>query len=210
MHVMLIHGQGRTPWSMRLLGYRLKRRGCLVHYFGYAAWAESFAHITDRFVRTVQRKVADYPYLVVSHSLGGLITRAALPRLRANPPRQLIMLAPPNRSPWLAKRLAPNRVYRLLTGDCGQKLADESFYQVLPVPQGPVTIIAGTRNALGLLSPLGGQANDTILTVDETRLAGIEVVQVAATHAFIMNSSQVAEIILSLTASLSLDRSVSF
>lgn len=196
MHIMLIHGQGRTSLSLRLLGFRLRRGGYSVHYFGYAACAESFAHITDRFVRTVQHKVSGQPYLVVSHSLGGLITRAALPRLQANPPRHMVMLAPPNRSPWLAKRLAHNPVYRLLTGDCGQKLADDEFYRTLPVPNGPATIIAGTRNVFGPLSPFGSEANDTLLTIGETRLAAVEVIQVRATHAFIMNSSQVAQIIL--------------
>lgn len=197
---MLIHGQGRTPLSLRLLGFRLRRRGCSVHYFGYAAWAESFAHITERFVRTIQRQVSGQPYLVVSHSLGGLITRAVLPRLQANPPRHVVMLAPPNRSPWLAKRLAHNLAYRLLTGDCGQKLADDEFYRTLPLPSVPTTIIAGTRNVFGPLSPFGSEANDTILTISETRLAAVPVRQVRATHAFIMNSSQVAQIILAVMA----------
>jgi hypothetical protein len=48
MHVLLIHGLGRTPLSLALLRRRLRRQGHTLHSFGYAAWREPFEQITRR------------------------------------------------------------------------------------------------------------------------------------------------------------------
>lgn len=196
MKVLLIHGQGRTWLSMLLLGWRLKRQRYTVCYFGYMTWLEGFDKITHRFVRTLGAKMEDQLYVIIGHSLGNIITRASLPHLTSNPPRHLIMLAPPNQPPRLGKIFKSNLIYRLFTRDCGQKVADDAFYEKLPRPTIPTTIIAGTRGLPKFLSPFAGEANDMVLAVSETRLEGLaEPVLVRASHPFIMNSKQVAEII---------------
>jgi len=198
-HVILIHGQGRTPLSMSLLGCRLKRQGYPVHYFGYIVTFQRFERITQRFVRTVQEKIKGQPYIIVGHSLGAIITRAALPHLADHPPRHLVMLAPPNQCSWIAQKMRSNPIYRFLTWDCGRKLASQSFYEDLPQPTVPTTMIAGTRGWPSAISPFGGEANDGVLAVSETRLAGAaEPVRIPATHPFIMNSKQVAKIVIEI------------
>lgn len=197
--IMLIHGQGRSPLAMMLLGWRLRRHQ--VYHFGYLCFYEALADIRQRFVQTLKQKMNGGPYIVVGHSLGGIITRASLPYLVDMLPQHLIMLAPPNRPAKLAQRMGSNAIYRLFTGDCGQKLADDLFYQTLPPPPIPTTIIAGTRGIYGPLSPFDNQPNDMVLSVEETKLeANTKVILVPATHAFIMNSPQVAKIILDVVA----------
>jgi pimeloyl-ACP methyl ester carboxylesterase len=197
MRIVLIHGQGRTPLAMSLLGWRLNRQRYKIHYFGYATPTETFEAITQRLVRFIGRKIGPRPYAIVAHSLGGIITRASLPYLDNNPPRHLVMLAPPNQPALIAKKARANALYRLVTRDCGRKLSDEAFYQTLPLPTVPTTIIAGTKGLSGRFSPFGKQANDTILSVPETRLGeGYEVILVPASHSFIMNSKQVTEVVL--------------
>lgn len=197
MDIVLIHGQGRSPLSMTLLGWRLSRKGHTIRYFGYTPMLQSFESITARFIQTIRDEIGGQPYAIVSHSLGGIITRASLPYLTDNLPKHLVMLAPPNQPARIAKKLRDNPIYELFTRDCGQKLGDDDFYETLPYPTIPTTIIAGTRGLRGKLSPFGEEANDTILALRETELGeGYEVIPVPATHSFIMNSKQVAEIVL--------------
>lgn len=197
MHIVLIHGQGRSPLSMTLLGWRLRRAGHDIHYFGYSPMLQSFESITARFIQTIHDEIGNRPYAIVSHSLGGIITRASLPYLTHNLPKHLVMLAPPNQPARIAKKMRANPVYGWFTRDCGRKLGDDSFYETLPRPTIPTTIIAGTRGFRGKLSPFGEKANDTVLAVEETRLGkGYEVILVPATHSFIMNSKQVAKTVL--------------
>ncbi len=195
MHVVLIHGQGRTPMSMTLLGWRLRRWGYQTVYFGYAGFAESFDTITQRFIQTVQHRIDPQPYAIVAHSLGGIITRAGLSALIENPPKHLVMLAPPNQPSQMAKKLRPNALYKLTTGDSGQKLGDDGFYKTLPLPNVPTTVIAGTKGWHGRLSPFGEEINDTLVSLQEARLEGCEVIQVPAVHSLIMNSRDVAQIV---------------
>ena len=63
----------------------------------------------------------------------------------------------------------------------------------LPVPEIPTRIYAGTAGPRGPLSPFGSELNDGILTVSETELPGIPLVQVPALHTFIMNTRVVAD-----------------
>jgi len=197
MNMMLIHGQGRTPLAMVILGWRL--RPYRVSYFGYACFAQSLERTVARFVETIRQKMAGKPYLIVGHSLGGIIARASLPYLTDLPPRHLVMLAPPNQPPRLAKQMRAKLFYRLLTGDCGQKLADNGFYECLPLPTIPTTIIAGTRGFHGSSSPFGDEPNDMVLSVSETRLGvNANLILLPVSHPFIMNSPEAARIILEI------------
>jgi alpha-beta hydrolase superfamily lysophospholipase len=131
MRLLLIHGMGRTPLSLALLGRRLSKQGHIVRYFGYAAFLESFDQIVGRLVATIRATADQHPYALIGHSLGGILARAALPALANMPPRHLVMLAPPNQAPLLARRLRKHLLYRLTTRDCGAKLADRAFYETL-------------------------------------------------------------------------------
>lgn len=196
---VLIHGQGRTPLSMALLGWRLRRYR--VHYFGYTCFAQPLEPIVERLIQTLRRKLAGKPYIIVGHSLGGIIARASLPHLAGMLPRHLIMLAPPNQPARLARQMQANPFYRLITGDCGQKLADDSFYERLSLPTIPTTVIAGTGGFNGPRSPFGDEPNDMVLSVNETKLGiNASMFLVPATHPFIMNSPEVARIILEIAA----------
>ena len=174
----------------------MRRHGHTPHYFGYAGFAQPFERIVDRLVQTVSQKTEAAPYAIVTHSLGGVITRAALPRLVDNLPHQLVMLAPPNHPALLAKKLRNNPLYRLATGDCGQKLGNDEFYKSLPLPIVPTTIITGTKGWQGRMSPFGNRLNDTLLLVQETELIGCEIFYVPARHSVIMYSRRVADIVV--------------
>lgn len=195
MRVFLIHGMGRTPASMWVLDRRLRGAGYRPSLFGYFVAVNDLEEIADRFTAHVERVLAaeaagEAAYAIVSHSLGGLITRLASPRL---PPglKCCVMLAPPNRPPVLVHTLQDNAVFRLVARDAGRKLADPAFYDSLPVPRAPVLVVAGTRGPRAEWLPFRGAPNDAILRLDETRLEGAPTLAVDGVHTFLMNRGDV-------------------
>ncbi len=195
MHVFLIHGMGRSPISMSLLGHRLGRAGHDPHFFGYSVALSALDAIADRFAQQVrttldEQDTQDEAFAVIGHSLGNVITRLAADRLPESFAR-FVMLAPPNRSPALAQRLAENPVFRLMTGDAGQRLADEAFFRELAVPTVPTLIMAGTAGPRNARLPLGQATNDGVVSLEESQLDSVPLITFPATHTFLMNRQDV-------------------
>jgi len=188
VRVLLAHGLWRSPLSVARLARELRRSGHRPVRFGYVGAAEQYERIVARLVRRLELLARDGDYAVVGHSMGGLLLRAALPRVQGPPPRHLLMLGTPNRPPRLAQRLGPRWPYRRLTGECGGLLASPAYYAALPEPAVPYTVIAGTRGPRGRWSPFGDEPNDGVVAVSETRVRDDDpVVLVRATHTFLMN-----------------------
>jgi hypothetical protein len=216
VRILLVHGLWRTPLSFARLARRLRRQGHATEQFGYAAVAETYPRIVARLARRLallaQAEAEGAPgaadgaadgYVVIGHSLGGVLLRAALPRVAGPPPRRLIMLGTPNRPPRLARTFSVLRPYRWLLGQCGAHLADPAFYATLPLPTVPYTIVAGTAGPRGRLSPFGDDANDGTVAVRETLVRDDDpVITLPVFHAFMMNHPAVqAEIAHALHAS---------
>lgn len=202
--VFLIHGMGRSPASLAFLGLRLRAEGYLVSSFGYSVRKTPLDVIADRFRTHVAKIVStDSPgeaYAIVSHSLGGIITRLASPRL---PPGfgKLAMLAPPNRPPVLARQLEDLPIFQALTGDAGQRLADPEFYAQLPVPDVETVIFAGDAAKKIDVLPFDGAAADGIVSVEETKLPNVRHRVFPAWHTFIMNHPEVVDALLEFLGS---------
>lgn len=197
MRVFLIHGLGRTPASMWLLGQRLGAAGHQPKLFGYWVTQNSLDEIASRLASEIRSTMAAEetlgdPYAVIGHSLGNIITRLASPLM---PPgfSRFIMLAPPNHSPAIARVLKDNPLYRFGSGDTGQALAEPDFYENLPVPDVPSLIIAGTSGPTWSRFSPWEESNDIVVRVDEARLEGIPLLEVPAAHTFIMNRSDVTQ-----------------
>lgn len=202
MRAILVHGMFRTPVSMLLLGRRLARAGFVVSYFGYSASFERTSAMAARLARRV-RDVSDGDYVLVSHSLGAVLIRLALPELADMPPRGCFFLAPPSRACHLAHHFVERfPLLRLLTRDAGVKLADPFFMRALPMPPVMTKVYAGTAGPAGPRTPFGGAVNDGVLTVDDTRIAGRPLVEVKAIHTLIMNSRVVCDDIIATATSI--------
>lgn len=195
MHVVLIHGMGRTPRSMGRLGRRLGEHGHAVSYFGYGVRSTTLDSLAARFARELTSVSRRGPYAVIGHSLGNIIYRLAEPSLDRLPV-QVVMLAPPN-APSAAARLlselpVTGALYRAITGHAGQRLVDVDFYASLSVPRASALVFAGDRGPRGAL-PFAHAPNDGLVAVEETRLPGDhgEHEVVPAIHTFIMNHPRV-------------------
>lgn len=187
MRIVLVHGMGRTPLSLRRLAGRLRHEGYAPRQFGYLAAFEAFDDIVDRLARVLAEE-AGRPYAAIGHSLGGLLLRAAAVRLAADQrPSHIVTLGTPHVAPRLARRMNRRRLYRVVHGDAGQVLADPVRMAAMPAFVSPTTIIAGTRGPTGRWSPFGNEPNDGIVSLTEVEAPGTELVQVPALHTFLMN-----------------------
>ncbi len=191
MHVVLIHGMGRTPRSMARLSRRLNEAGHSTSSFGYGVRTSSIDQLSQRFARELS--AIHQPYAVIGHSLGNILYRLAEPSLERLP-QQIAMLAPPNNAAAIARLVSSlplaGNVFRLLTGDAGRRLTDPAFFLSIPQPRANTIVFAGDAGPRMKL-PFDGQPNDGIVAVQETRLSGIEHEVVPAIHTFIMNHPRV-------------------
>ena len=187
--VVLLHGMGRTRASMWLMEVRLRSAGYTVLNFPYSAKATTMDLLSDNLRAFLAEKVETPVYHLIGHSLGNIVLRNGFKR--GYPPGlgRIVMLAPPNRPADMARAFKDNPIYRWFTGDSGQQLASEEFYETLPVPPGEFAVIAGDRGQrLTFKEP-----NDGVVTVESTKLEGMKAwALVHHAHTFIMNSRQVA------------------
>ena len=200
MRAILIHGLGRTPASMLVLALRLRASGIQSRLFGYFAAIERWNGCVLRLEKFISQHTDDDDFIIIGHSLGTVLTRGVLPRL-THKPLACFFLAPPTKACFAARKLAPLRVYKLLTGEMGQLLANPDFMDSLLLPDVPTKIYSGINGIRGRYSPFGEQLNDSVLAVEETLLPDVPAETVKAVHTFIMNKKVIAEDIIKLAQS---------
>ena len=83
LQLLFVHGMGRSPLSGGLLLWLLKRAGFRVRVFGYSVSFDDFAGIRARLVERISQVAAQGDYVLVGHSLGGLVAAIAAPMLGA-------------------------------------------------------------------------------------------------------------------------------
>jgi len=198
MNILLVHGLGRTPLSLWSMANALKKAGHTTELFGYTTVIQSFDDIAQRLCDRLRTLSTLGPYGLVTHSMGGILTRAALANADFPQPTHVVMLAPPNSSPRaarIANRLLP---FRWFANQSGDNMADPAFYTRLPALNCPYTLIAGTIGPTGSFSPFGDEVNDLIVGISEIRMRPEDpIIQVPALHSFLMNRNDVQQATIS-------------
>ena len=174
---------------MRRMATRLQEAGFATCNFPYAPTFHRFDTIVSKLHDFIVAEVKTPRYHLVGHSLGNIIIRAGFRHAYPTELGRIVMVAPPNHPPKLARNLRCFPPYRIWGGDSGQQLASKAFYDTLPTPDVPFGVIAGNMGQ-GLTFK---EPNDGIVTVESTRLCGMaDHLILPHTHTFIMNSPEVA------------------
>jgi pimeloyl-ACP methyl ester carboxylesterase len=180
--VVLLHGLGRSSWSMAYLAAGLKRDGYNVVTLSYPSRTVPIEELAAEWLPKMLRETgADGASRVhfVTHSMGGIILRQWVSRktVPANLGR-IVMIAPPNAGSEVTERLAAFPPFRWFTGVNGRRLGTRPTD--LPKMLGPwpagasaLGIIAGDRTLNPLFSAWLPSPNDGKVTVASTRLAGM-------------------------------------
>ncbi len=188
--VVLLHGQGRSRLSMVVLGKRFRSAGYQTLNFPYNQTIDSLDEISDQLIEFIAKKAKTTDYHLIGHSLGNVIIRNAFRKKFPDGLGKIVMLAPPNQPAHLAKLFKKNPLYRMFTGDSGQKLSQDEFYRSLPVPKVPFGVIAGDKGQSLTFS----EPNDAVVTVESTKLDGMtDWILLPHGHTFIMNGKDTFE-----------------
>src|SRR5262245_34215628 len=78
LQALFVHGMGRTPLSGWPLLRSLRRAGLATSSFGYVVLLEDFEQIRQRLASRIAALGARGDYVLIGHSLGGVLLRAAL------------------------------------------------------------------------------------------------------------------------------------
>ena len=149
--VSLVHGFLAHPLMMTVLGHRLDRRGYLTRPWGYWNMRRSILEHAEAFSGELARLDADRAVgtiHLVTHSMGGIIARAALERFRPRKLGRFVMLAPPNRGSFVATATVGvlGRLFKPVTE---LTTAPDSLVNSLGMPTGvDVGVIAASLDAL--------------------------------------------------------------
>lgn len=102
MIVLFVHGMWRSPLSGWRLLQCLRRAGLRARTFGYSVLFQDFDAIAARLRTQITLLAATDDYIVIGHSLGGVLLRAALNSLPPGfaLPRRVYLLGSP--SPGIA------------------------------------------------------------------------------------------------------------
>ena len=149
--VALVHGYLANEFMLALLARRLRRRGFATTPWGYWNPACSVLVHAERFARRLETLDTDPAVGVlhlVTHSMGGIVARAALDRYRPRKLGRVVMLAPPNRGSFVATRAA-GTVGRFLKPVAELSTTPDSLVNELPMPPDlDLGVIAADYDAL--------------------------------------------------------------
>ena len=198
--VLLLHGLGRTSWSMKKMGRALEKEGFLVVNIGYPSRdkpietlaMEAVTEGLDKCRKTGAVRSLD----VVTHSMGGILLRYYLEQNKIEELRRVVMLSPPNMGSEVTDGLMDKGYYRWYNGPAGQQLGTSPDSLVMKL--GPVKfslgIITGNKHSLfdGWLADMIPGENDGKVSVARAQVEGMDDFLVLPyTHTTIMNKPEV-------------------
>ena len=144
--VVLLHGLGRTPASMWLLGRRLGRAGIKTLRVGYPSTKGGIA-ASEAHVRAELARLGTGPVDLVGHSLGGLLAVRILRDPQGLEIRKVVQLGTPNLGSPLVDRMGGMWPVRRLCGPAVSELRAHVGH----LPRDPrIAAIAGTAGFPGV------------------------------------------------------------
>jgi triacylglycerol lipase len=176
--IVLLHGLGRSSWSMKRIQRMLEKADYNVANFSYPSRRHTVENLSERYLHKILSKevpVSATKIHFVTHSLGGMVLRRYLSHHTIDNLGRVVMMAPPNHGSTLADSLKQHALGRWILGRSGRELGTSS--KDLPQRLGPVDfplgVIAGDVSLNPLFSRVLKGPNDGKVTVESARIAGM-------------------------------------
>jgi pimeloyl-ACP methyl ester carboxylesterase len=195
--VVLLHGLGRTHWSMMPLESRLGDAGYRVVNLHYPSTRLGPDALVDYVSEGIARCCADAERVhFVTHSLGGILVRGYVAKQHPANLGRVVMLAPPNRGSELVDEFADWPLFAWILGPTAVQLGTsaDSFPNRLPAVDFDLGVIAGTASVNPIGSAILPVGNDGTVSVASTRVEGMrDFVELPVSHTFIMWSDDASD-----------------
>lgn len=198
--VILLHGLGRTSFSMTSMASYLKKSNYIVINKYYPTTRKSIKALAEENVDSMVNECQKYkPTKIhfVTHSLGGIVLRAYLHDNKIPNLGRIVMLAPPNHGSQLADIFHHNIIYQIFAGPAGQEITTKrsNVPNLLNKPvKYQVGVIAGNFNFSPFTRVIFHEENDGKVAVSSTHIAGMkDFIVLPVSHMFMMRNALVMQ-----------------
>lgn len=196
-HVVLLHGLGRSKFSMRAMEQALAAEGYTVTNIDYpGVRADGFGALVAQVREQVEACCAgrDEPVHFVTHSLGGILIRAYLAEAHPSNLGRVVMLSPPNQGSEWVDTLGEYTLFQAAVGATAQELGTDP--KGAPARLGPVDFPLGVMTGDSSWNFVGSWLipgdDDGVVGVDRARIEGMRAFRVVnENHTNIMRSDEV-------------------
>jgi len=181
---------------MDKMAHSLSAAGFKARNIGYPSRSASISRLADDAIGkavTECNAAGATKINFVTHSLGGILVRSYLARHSIPNLGRVVMLAPPNQGSEIVDKLGSWPIFKWINGPAGNELGTDSnsVPNRLGPAKFPVGIIAGDRSINWINSLLIPGPDDGKVSVQRTKLAGMnDFVVLHTTHPFIMRNRQ--------------------
>lgn len=197
--ILLIHGLGRSRYSMSSLQKKLSEAGYEAQTVAYSSFLKPIDHFSAN-LKNILDKSQHREIYCVTHSLGGIVVRHLDQHHPSEKMKAAITLAAPHKGSAVVDTLSFCYLDFLL-GPTGKGLGTKDFLLEEKSTSFPILTVAGVSNGISYL-PFGiflGQESDGIVKEKNSRLKySKRHHKVNASHTFIMNDPKVLKIIQKL------------
>ena len=200
--VIVLHGLGRTAFSMSLIEEALVNENYLGWNEGYPSTSSDIKElsetaITDGLDFCDQNKTGTVHF--VTHSLGGILVRQYLQHHTISNLGRVVMLSPPNHGSEVVDLLKDYTIYQIILGPAAQQLGTDkgSLTEQLGPVKGEIGIITGVSSSDPWFSPVIPGDDDGKVSVESAKLDEMsDFMTVPNGHTFIMRDETVIRQIL--------------
>ena len=194
--VVLIHGILRSANCMSSMAETLEKAGFHTFQFDYPSTQVSIPDAAEYLHQTIESLEGIEELSIVSHSMGGLVTRAYFAEHHDPRFRRVVMVGTPNHGAELADLVHQNFLVRTVAGPGGRQLVTdrEGLIPSLPAPKCEFAIIAGARRNPAGWNPFIPGDDDGTVTVESTKLIGAaDFATVQTTHTSLLRNREAIE-----------------
>ncbi len=193
--VALLHGLWRSENSMNRMERELAAAGYEVRNIEYESTERSVDELASEAVPRAVEACGEAPRIhFVTHSLGGILVRQYLETHDIERLGRVVMLGPPNQGSEVVDFYDGWPVFEWFAGPAGLQLGtgEASVPRTLGPVRFDVGVIAGNRSINPVLSGILPEADDGKVTVDSTRVEGMnDHLELPVTHVFMMRDPEV-------------------
>lgn len=209
--IILLHGLARTSGSMEKLVEPFEELGHQVINVSYPSRKKTVEELSTLAVEELgySNCQAGSVVNIITHSMGGILTRYYLQHNEIPQLGRVVMMAPPNQGSEVVDNLRNVPGFKLINGEAGMQLGTDA--SGIPAGLGAVDfdlgVIAGTKTVNPLLSQFLPNPDDGKVSVASTRVEGMDDhIVLPVNHTFMMRSEKVIEQVVHFIAHGRFDR----